>query len=88
MTVEPGDIFGWSALINPYKATSTVVSLEPVKVIAFDADGMEEWRSEVALCNDGDAPGIADLDADGVPEVFVGLHVLSGDTGRTVWSAT
>lgn len=36
MTVEPGDVFGWSALIAPFKATSTVVSLEPVEVIAFD----------------------------------------------------
>ena len=37
MTVEPGDIFGWSALIEPFKATSTVVSLEAVQVVAFDA---------------------------------------------------
>lgn len=36
MTVEPGDIFGWSALIPPFKATSTVVSLDPATVIAFD----------------------------------------------------
>jgi CRP-like cAMP-binding protein len=36
MTVEPGDVFGWSTLIEPYKATSTVVSLEPVRVVAFD----------------------------------------------------
>lgn len=37
MTVEPGDIFGWSAVIKPYTATSTVTSLEPVRVVAFDA---------------------------------------------------
>lgn len=36
MTVEPGDIFGWSAIIPPYRATSTVVSLEPVRVLACD----------------------------------------------------
>ncbi|MFV2063820.1 MAG: Crp/Fnr family transcriptional regulator [Chloroflexota bacterium] len=36
LTVEPGDIFGWSALTTPFRATSTVVSLAPVKVIAFD----------------------------------------------------
>jgi CRP-like cAMP-binding protein len=42
MTVEPGDIFGWSALITPFKATSTVVSLEPVKVIAFDAAALRD----------------------------------------------
>ena len=44
MTVEPGDVFGWSALIAPYKATSTVVSLEPVKVIAFDGASLRESR--------------------------------------------
>ena len=37
MTVEPGDVFGWSALTSPFEATCTVVSQEPVKVIAFDA---------------------------------------------------
>jgi CRP-like cAMP-binding protein len=36
MTVEPGDIFGWSVLTPPFRATSTVTSLEPVRVIAFD----------------------------------------------------
>lgn len=42
MTVEPGDVFGWSTLIAPYTATSTVVSLEPVKVIAFEATLLRE----------------------------------------------
>lgn len=38
MSAEPGDVFGWSALIPPYRATATVVSLEPVKVIAIEAE--------------------------------------------------
>jgi CRP-like cAMP-binding protein len=42
MTVEPGDVFGWSALVEPYKATSTVVSLEPVRVVAFDGTRLRE----------------------------------------------
>jgi CRP/FNR family cyclic AMP-dependent transcriptional regulator len=50
MTVEPGDVFGWSALIAPFKATSTVVSLEPVKVIAFDGDALRDGvRNDCAL---------------------------------------
>lgn len=50
MTVEPGDIFGWSALIKPFRATSTVVSLEPVKVVAFDATALrEEVRANCEL---------------------------------------
>ena len=38
MSAEPGDVFGWSALIPPYRATATVVSLEPVNVIAIEAE--------------------------------------------------
>ena len=40
MSAEPGDVFGWSALIPPYKATATVVSLEPFKVIAIEAEAL------------------------------------------------
>ncbi len=36
MTLESGDIFGWSAVVKPYKAISTVTSLEPVEIVAFD----------------------------------------------------
>jgi len=42
MTVEPGDVFGWSTLIAPFKATSTVVSLEPVRIIAFEGTLLRE----------------------------------------------
>jgi CRP/FNR family transcriptional regulator, cyclic AMP receptor protein len=46
LTVEPGDIFGWSTLIPPYKATSTVVSLEAVTVVAFDGARLRERVSQ------------------------------------------
>ena len=36
MTVEPGDILGWSAVLAPYRATSTVVAVEPTELIALD----------------------------------------------------
>jgi CRP-like cAMP-binding protein len=50
MTVEPGDVFGQSALVAPYRATSTVVSLEPVHVVAFDAAQLRERiRSDCEL---------------------------------------
>jgi CRP-like cAMP-binding protein len=35
LTVEPGDVFGWSALVEPHVSTSTVVALEPVEVLVF-----------------------------------------------------
>jgi CRP/FNR family transcriptional regulator, cyclic AMP receptor protein len=36
MTVEPGDIVGWSAVLAPYRATSTVIAVEPTELIALD----------------------------------------------------
>ena len=36
LTVEPGDLIGWSALVPPHRATSTIVALEPTTVVAFD----------------------------------------------------
>ena len=36
ISVEPGDIFGWSAVLAPFTATSTVTALSIVDVIAFD----------------------------------------------------
>ena len=36
LTVEPGDIVGWSALAWPYRATSTAVTTEPTEMAMFD----------------------------------------------------
>ncbi|MEZ4596658.1 MAG: cyclic nucleotide-binding domain-containing protein [Chloroflexota bacterium] len=35
MTVEPGDIVGWSALLAPMPATATVRVIEPARLVAF-----------------------------------------------------
>ncbi len=40
LTVEPGDIFGWSAIVEPFRATSTVVAQGPVDVLALEASGL------------------------------------------------
>jgi CRP-like cAMP-binding protein len=40
LTVEPGDIFGQSAVVPPYRATSSCVALQPVDVIALDGPGL------------------------------------------------
>jgi CRP-like cAMP-binding protein len=36
LTVEPGDIVGWSAIVPPYRATSTAVALTPAEIALFD----------------------------------------------------
>lgn len=40
LTVEPGDVFGWSAVVEPFRATSTVVAQGPVDVLALEAKGL------------------------------------------------
>jgi CRP-like cAMP-binding protein len=49
MTVEPGETFGWSAVVPPYRSTSTVVALQPSGVLVFDAEQLR------ALLRDDDA---------------------------------
>jgi CRP/FNR family transcriptional regulator, cyclic AMP receptor protein len=35
LTVEPGDLYGWSAIVPPNRATSTVTVVEAAELIAF-----------------------------------------------------
>jgi CRP/FNR family cyclic AMP-dependent transcriptional regulator len=50
MTVEAGEVFGWTAVVPPYRATSTVVALEPSEVLVFDASRLREvLREDQAL---------------------------------------
>jgi CRP-like cAMP-binding protein len=37
LTVEPGDVYGWSALVPPHRSTSTVLGIEPGEALIFDA---------------------------------------------------
>lgn len=41
LTIEPGDIFGWSTLVPPYRSTSTAVAIEPLEAIVFDNAGLK-----------------------------------------------
>ena len=36
LTVEPGTSTCWSALVPPYRATSTGVAIEPIEAIVFE----------------------------------------------------
>jgi CRP-like cAMP-binding protein len=40
LTIEPGDCIGWSALVPPHRATSTVVAIEPTTVVLFDGPAL------------------------------------------------
>jgi CRP-like cAMP-binding protein len=52
LTVEPGDIFGWSALLAPYRATSTCTTLEPARLVLFPAAPLRAaLRADVDLAS-------------------------------------
>ena len=36
LTIEPGDIWGWSAIVPPFRGTSTVVTIEPTTSVVFE----------------------------------------------------
>lgn len=46
LTVEPGDVYGWSALVPPHRSTSTVLGVEPGEVIVFDAGELRQLLAE------------------------------------------
>lgn len=48
MTVEPGDVVGWSALVPPYRSTSTAVAIEPTTLVAFDVGELRRALREDA----------------------------------------
>ncbi len=35
LTVETGDLIGWSSLVPPHRSTSTVIALEPTTILNF-----------------------------------------------------
>jgi CRP-like cAMP-binding protein len=40
LTIEPGDVFGWSTVVPPYRSTSNATAIEPVEAIVFEAAGI------------------------------------------------
>lgn len=37
VTVEPGDLLGWSAVVAPYRATVDAIATEPTRLLAIEA---------------------------------------------------
>lgn len=49
LTVDPGDVFGWSAVLPPAIATSTGIAVVPTTAVMFDGD-----RLRTAFATDRD----------------------------------
>jgi CRP-like cAMP-binding protein len=40
VTIEPGELIGWSAVVPPFRATSGAVALEPTRITAYEAESL------------------------------------------------
>jgi len=50
LTVERGDVVGWSAIVPPHRASSTAIAIEPVNLLVLPGDGLRNLlRSDPAL---------------------------------------
>jgi CRP/FNR family cyclic AMP-dependent transcriptional regulator len=46
LTVDPGDVVGWSAIVPPHRATSVGIAIEPVTLIDFPGDRLRQLLRE------------------------------------------
>lgn len=67
--------------IDATPGNEVVVCTDTGKVRAFDHDGAELWTS--AYAGGCFMPSVADIDADGNPEIIVEAGILDGATGAT-----
>ena len=42
LTVEPGDVVGWSAIVPPHRATATAIAIEPVRLVELPGDDLRD----------------------------------------------
>jgi len=50
LTVESGDIVGWSAIVPPYRGTATGITIEPVTLVELPGDRLRQLlRGDHAL---------------------------------------
>jgi CRP/FNR family cyclic AMP-dependent transcriptional regulator len=50
LTVEPGDVVGWSAIVPPHRATSSSIAIEPVRLLELPGGALRALlRSDHAL---------------------------------------
>ncbi len=73
----PGDTDDWSPVIKEPDSY-----LEECTLGVIELDGSLKWAdlNDVFVCG-GHAPAIADLDADGAPEIIVGDRIVNGADG-------
>jgi len=50
LTVEPGDVVGWSAIVPPHRGTATAIAIEPVRLLQLPGEQLRALlRADHAL---------------------------------------
>jgi CRP/FNR family transcriptional regulator, cyclic AMP receptor protein len=50
LTVEPGDVVGWSAIVPPHRATATSIAIEPARLLELPGEALRAMlRADHAL---------------------------------------
>jgi CRP/FNR family transcriptional regulator, cyclic AMP receptor protein len=50
LTVEPGDVVGWSAIVPPHRGSATAIAIEPVRLLELPGERLRALlRSDHAL---------------------------------------
>jgi len=49
LTIEPGDVYGWSAVVSPHRSTSSVVAIEGGEALVFAAEPLRELLNDDVL---------------------------------------
>jgi CRP-like cAMP-binding protein len=50
LTVEPGDVVGWSAIVPPHRGTATAIAIEPVLLLEMQGERLRTLlRADPAL---------------------------------------
>ena len=46
LTIEAGELLGWSALVAPYRATADAVAIDETEILALDATGLRDLLAD------------------------------------------
>jgi CRP/FNR family transcriptional regulator, cyclic AMP receptor protein len=60
VTVEPGELLGWSAVVPPYRATSEAVAIEDTTLRTFEAEALRQLLRDDAAVALGILPIVLD----------------------------
>jgi CRP/FNR family cyclic AMP-dependent transcriptional regulator len=85
LTIEPGELVGWSALVPPYRATATAVALVPTSIAAVDAATIQSALADDPVFAAALLPRVLEAVAGRLGESWSQLLDLFGQSAVEPW---